>query len=63
MLIKYAPEEIKRDIIPRIIKGECYFCIGMSEPDSGSDLFAARTRAEKVDDGWKINGRKRNNFV
>jgi acyl-CoA dehydrogenase len=30
----------------------------MSEPDSGSDLFAAKTKAEKVDGGWKINGRK-----
>lgn len=58
VLIKYAPEAIKKDILPRITRGECYFCIGMSEPDSGSDLFAAKTRAEKVDEGWKINGRK-----
>jgi len=58
VLLKYAPEEIKQDILPRIVKGECYFCIGMSEPDSGSDLFAAKTKAEKVDGGWKINGRK-----
>lgn len=58
VLIKYASEEIKQDILPRITRGECYFCIGMSEPDSGSDLFAAKTRAEKVDGGWKVNGRK-----
>lgn len=58
ILLKYATEEIKRDIVPRIIRGECYFCIGMSEPDSGSDLFAAKTKAEKVDGGWKLNGRK-----
>ena len=58
VLLKYATEEIKRDIIPRIIKGECYFCIGMSEPDSGSDLFAAKTKAEKTDKGWLVNGRK-----
>jgi len=58
VLLKYAPEEVKQDIIPRIVRGECYFCIGMSEPDSGSDLFAAKTRAEKVDGGWRINGRK-----
>jgi alkylation response protein AidB-like acyl-CoA dehydrogenase len=58
VLLKYAPEEVKQDIIPRIVRGECYFCIGMSEPDSGSDLFAAKTRAEKVAGGWRINGRK-----
>jgi alkylation response protein AidB-like acyl-CoA dehydrogenase len=58
VLLKYAPEAVKQDIIPRIVRGECYFCIGMSEPDSGSDLFAAKTRAEKVDGGWRINGRK-----
>ncbi len=58
MLLKYAPEEVKQDIVPRITRGECYFCIGMSEPDSGSDLFAAKTKAEKTADGWRINGRK-----
>jgi acyl-CoA dehydrogenase len=34
------------------------FCIGMSEPNSGSDLFAARTRATRTDGGWLINGAK-----
>ncbi len=58
VLIKYASEEIKQDILPRIIKGEVSFCIGMSEPDSGSDLFAAKTKAERTDKGWLINGRK-----
>ncbi len=58
MLLKYAPDEVKQDIVPRITRGECYFCIGMSEPDSGSDLFAAKTKAEKTADGWRINGRK-----
>ena len=58
VLIKYASEAIKQDILPRIIRGEVSFCIGMSEPDSGSDLFAAKTKAERTDDGWLINGRK-----
>ena len=34
------------------------FCIGMSEPDTGSDLFAAKARAVKVDGGWQLNGSK-----
>src|SRR5262249_11120733 len=45
-------------ILPRIAAGECCFCIGMSEPDSGSDLAAARTRADRVDGGWRVNGTK-----
>ncbi len=58
VLLKYASEEIKRDILPRITRGEVSFCIGMSEPDSGSDLFAAKTKAERTEEGWLINGRK-----
>ena len=58
VLLKYAPEHIKLDILPRICRGELCFVIGMSEPGSGSDLFAAKTKATKVDGGWKINGSK-----
>lgn len=58
MLMKYAGEEICRDLLPRICRGECCFCIGMSEPGSGSDLFAAKTKAERSDGGWRVNGTK-----
>lgn len=58
VLLRYADEAIRRSVLPRIVRGECYFCIGMSEPDSGSDLFAARSTAERADGGWRINGRK-----
>ena len=58
ILLKYAPEHIKLDILPRICRGEVCFVIGMSEPGSGSDLFAAKTRATKIDGGWLINGSK-----
>jgi len=58
ILIKYAPEHIKQNILPRICRGELCFVIGMSEPGSGSDLFAAKTKATKVDRGWRINGSK-----
>jgi alkylation response protein AidB-like acyl-CoA dehydrogenase len=58
VLLRYAREEIRRDILPRIVRGECDFCIGMSEPDSGSDLFAARSTAQRHNGGWRINGRK-----
>jgi acyl-CoA dehydrogenase len=58
ILLKYAPEHLKKDILPRICSGELCFAIGMSEPGSGSDLFAAKTKATKVDGGWRINGSK-----
>ena len=58
ILLKYAGEAIKADILPRITRGECCFCIGMSEPGSGSDLFAARTRATRAEGGWRIDGTK-----
>jgi acyl-CoA dehydrogenase len=58
ILLKYAPEHIKKEILPRICRGELCFAIGMSEPGSGSDLFAAKTKATKADGGWRINGSK-----
>ncbi len=57
-IIRYGTDQIKQEILPRIVSGECCFAIGMSEPDSGSDLFAAKVKAEKTNDGWRINGRK-----
>jgi alkylation response protein AidB-like acyl-CoA dehydrogenase len=44
--------------LPAIAAGECYFSLGMSEPDSGSDLASVRTTATKVDGGWVVNGTK-----
>lgn len=58
LLLRYGTEEQRREILPRIAAGECYFCIGMSEPDSGSDLAGARTRATPVDGGFRVNGTK-----
>lgn len=58
-ILRYGTEAQKRAILPRIAAGECTFCIGMSEPDAGSDLAATRTRAEKQGDGtWRVNGTK-----
>ncbi len=58
LILKFGTEEMKRRIVPAITKGEAFFCIGMSEPDSGSDLASIRTRAAKVDGGWLVNGTK-----
>ncbi|PGH58963.1 acyl-CoA dehydrogenase [Azospirillum palustre] len=58
LLLKVGTEEQRQAILPRITAGECFFCIGMSEPDSGSDLAAVRTRAVPVDGGFVVNGTK-----
>lgn len=59
LILRYGTEAQRRFYLPRISKGEALFCIGMSEPGSGSDLASVRTRAEKQDDGtWLLNGQK-----
>ncbi|WP_028923080.1 acyl-CoA dehydrogenase family protein [Pseudonocardia acaciae] len=57
-LLRFGTEAQKRRYLPRIAAGECYFGIGMSEPDSGSDLASVRTKATRVDGGWRLDGTK-----
>ena len=54
----FGTEEQRRYFLPRICRGELFFCIGMSEPNAGSDLASVRTRAERTDEGWRLNGQK-----
>ena len=58
LLLRYGSETQRENVLPRIAAGKCYFCIGMSEPDAGSDLASVRTRATRVDGGWRVNGAK-----
>lgn len=58
LIAKYGTEAQKRFYLPKICKAEAFFCIGMSEPNSGSDLASVATRAEKSANGWILNGRK-----
>jgi hypothetical protein len=57
-LLKFGTEEQKRRLLPGVAAGTVFFGIGMSEPDSGSDLASVRTTATKVDGGWRVNGSK-----
>ncbi|GES36000.1 butyryl-CoA dehydrogenase [Rhodococcus aetherivorans] len=57
-LLKYGTDEQKEKYLPGISRGEVFFGIGMSEPDSGSDLVSVRTTGTRVDGGWRINGSK-----
>jgi alkylation response protein AidB-like acyl-CoA dehydrogenase len=58
LLLKFGTEAQRATYLPNVAKGESYFSIGMSEPDSGSDLASIRTSAVKVDGGWLLNGSK-----
>ncbi|MFV9474000.1 acyl-CoA dehydrogenase family protein [Advenella sp. RU8] len=58
LILRYGTEAQKQFYLPRICQGEAFFCIGMSEPNSGSDLASIKTRAQKNDKGWLLNGSK-----
>jgi len=58
LLLNYGTEAQRRFFLPKIAKGELFFCIGMSEPGSGSDLASVRSRAERTESGWRLNGQK-----
>ncbi|HEY2284518.1 MAG TPA: acyl-CoA dehydrogenase family protein [Streptosporangiaceae bacterium] len=57
-LLRYGNETLKRRYLPSIARGECYFAIGLSEPDAGSDLAAVRTAGTRADGGWRVSGTK-----
>ncbi|WP_313236520.1 acyl-CoA dehydrogenase family protein [Delftia acidovorans] len=58
LILKYGTEAQKRFYLPRICRGEAFFCIGMSEPGAGSDLASVKTRAVSNDKGFVLNGQK-----
>ena len=57
-LLRFGTAEQKRAFLPRIARGECFFALGMSEPDTGSDLASVRTRGKRVSGGWVLSGTK-----
>jgi alkylation response protein AidB-like acyl-CoA dehydrogenase len=57
-LLRYGSDTQRERFLPAIVRGECFFCIGMSEPGAGSDLASVRTRGVRTSDGWRIQGQK-----
>jgi butyryl-CoA dehydrogenase len=55
---RWGSEEQKQRWLPALCSGESFGCFGLTEPDTGSDAASLRTRAEKVDGGWRISGQK-----
>lgn len=58
MIRRFGSDEVKRDVLDKIISGDVICSLGYSEPHCGSDVFAAKTRATRDGDGWRIDGSK-----
>lgn len=58
LLLRFGTEKQRQLFLPKIAAGTCYFAIGLSEPNSGSDLASVTTKAVKVKGGWIVNGAK-----
>ena len=58
LLLRFGTEPQRERFLPGIARGEIYFCIGMSEPQSGSDLAAVKTKAVRDGAGWRVTGSK-----
>ena len=57
-IIRHGSERMKREFLPRIIRGEIEFAIGYSEPGAGSDAANMQLRATQVEGGWRLEGQK-----
>jgi hypothetical protein len=55
---QFGNEQLKNEMLPKILRGECFVSIGYSEPQAGTDLAALKTRAVREGDEWVINGQK-----
>lgn len=58
MLVNIGSEELKKELLPGVARGEECFWLAMSEPDAGSDLLGMKTQAVEKDDHWLVNGQK-----
>jgi acyl-CoA dehydrogenase len=57
-LLAHAPAEVRAEYLPQLYRGDLVMCQLFSEPNAGSDLAAARTRAVRDGDEWVVNGQK-----
>jgi alkylation response protein AidB-like acyl-CoA dehydrogenase len=58
VIAKFGTEDQKKELIAGICSGEALGCFGLTEPDTGSDAANLKTRAEKIDGGWRLTGQK-----
>jgi len=55
---RWGSEEQKQRWLPRLCSGEAFGCFALTEPDTGSDAASVRTRAERIEGGWRLSGQK-----
>jgi alkylation response protein AidB-like acyl-CoA dehydrogenase len=55
---RFGSDEVKREVLSKIVSGDVICSLGYSEPGAGSDVFAAQCRATRDGDGWRIDGQK-----
>src|SRR5262249_38018284 len=53
-VVQWGTDDLKADVLPEVARGNVRLCLGYTEPDSGSDIAAARTRAYRDGDEWVI---------
>jgi alkylation response protein AidB-like acyl-CoA dehydrogenase len=58
LILRYGNEQLRKAWLPRIASGDAFACIGLSEPNAGSDLASVRCSAVRQGDDWIINGQK-----
>ncbi|MFD6372143.1 acyl-CoA dehydrogenase family protein, partial [Streptomyces roseolus] len=57
-ILRYGSEAMKREWLPKLAAGEILMAFGVTEPTAGVDTSRIRTKAEKIDGGWVVNGQK-----
>jgi len=55
---KYGSEEMRAELLPRLISGDMNCCMGLTEPDAGSNSLMVTSFAAETNSGWTLNGRK-----
>lgn len=58
MVMRFGVPELQDEVLPRLADGSALSCLGFTEPESGSDMYAARTRAVRDGDDWLVTGQK-----
>lgn len=57
-IARYGSAAMKRDWLPKLCAGQMYFCMGLTEPDAGTNTLEVRSFASADGNGWRLNGRK-----
>jgi acyl-CoA dehydrogenase len=57
-IVRHGSEKMKQEWLPKVAKGEILMAFGVTEPTAGVDTSRIKTRADKIDGGWVVNGQK-----